>query len=528
MKAAASLLFLFLSAAFVVATETYQPVAVVPPSPPREFRGAWIATVANKDWPSAPGLSVARQKAELISLLDTAARLKLNAVIFQVRPACDAMYASSIEPWSEYLTGVQGRPPQPYYDPLAFAIEQAHRRGLELHAWFNPFRVSFSALSAPAPNFVTRAHPAWVRRYGDELWLDPGDPAVRDYVTRVIMDVVRRYDVDGVQFDDYFYPYPVNSRRGTPLPFPDEATWRSFGEHSGLSRDNWRRQNTDEFIEGVYRNIKSAKPWVKFGVSPFGIWQPGYPRQIRGFNAYGQLYADSRLWLANGWLDYFSPQLYWPINAPAQGFSALLGWWESQNVKGRNLWPGLAAYVAGKKFPVTEIARQIQAIRAQRGANGEIFFEMRSFQENPALAAVVAREYAEPALVPASPWLRTVSNRRPELGVIARRSDLTVQWELPGSPPPATWLLQYCGPDHVWKTALLSGRQTSQSFSFSPLMISIRAMDRTDNLGPAAVIRGETTRSTQSERPAQNARPAKNERPAVSPTKSFWGSFPKN
>ncbi|HEX3626785.1 MAG TPA: family 10 glycosylhydrolase [Verrucomicrobiae bacterium] len=513
-----SALFLLLSAALVVAADTYQPVAGQPPAPPREFRGAWIATVGNKDWPSAPGLSVAQEKAELISLLDAAARLKLNAVVFQVRPDCDALYASSIEPWSEYLTGVQGRAPQPFYDPLAFAVEEAHRRGLELHAWFNPFRARGSVLSPPAPNFVGRTHPAWVRKYGDSLWLDPGDPAVRDYVNRVIMDVVRRYDVDGVQFDDYFYPYPVDSAGRTQIPFPDDAIWRAFGKGSGLSRENWRRQNINEFIEGIYKNIKSAKPWVKFGVSPFGIWQPGYPPQVRGFNSYAELYADSRLWLANGWVDYFSPQLYWPINAPAQGFQVLLGWWEAQNVKNRNLWPGLAAYVAGTKFPVTEIARQIQATRLQRGASGEIFFEMRSFITNPSLAGAVESQYTEPALVPASPWLETAELGRPDLGVKEAGNDLTVQWALRGSPAPAKWLVQYCGPDFVWKTIILPGPQTTQSFSFSPQVISVRAMDRADNLSPAGVI------GRKSGQPAPPVAPPR----IAPPVRSFWKSFPKN
>ncbi|HEY1790103.1 MAG TPA: family 10 glycosylhydrolase [Verrucomicrobiae bacterium] len=519
MKATASLLFLLVSV-FLATGEMYEPVAGVPPAPLREFRGVWIATVGNKDWPSAPGLSVAQQKAELISLFDTAARLKLNSIVFQVRPASDALYASSIEPWSEYLTGVQGRAPQPYYDPLAFAVEEAHRRGLELHAWFNPFRARISPLSPPAPNFVARAHPGWVRKYGDQLWLDPGDPAVRDYVVRVIMDVVRRYDVDGVQFDDYFYPYPVDSAQGTQIPFPDDASWRSFGERSGLSRENWRRQNIDEFIETIYRNIKSAKPWVKFGVSPFGIWQPGYPPPVRGFNAYAELYADSRLWLANGWVDYLSPQLYWPINAPAQGFQTLLGWWEAQNLKGRSLWPGLAAYVAGTKFPVAEIGRQIQATRAQRGASGEIFFDMRSFQVNSALVSVVTGEYGEPALVPASPWLETALPSRPELAVKEGRDKLTVQWALPGGQPPAKWLVQFCGPDSTWKMVLLPGYQTTQTFSFAPRFISVRAMDKADNLGPATVF------GRKNGPPASNPSPPT---PApIRPARSFWGSFPRN
>ena len=202
--------FLWLMPAMLFAAgTTYVPTDVTPPKPPREFRGAWIATVANIDWPSKPGLSVAEQKAELIELLDHAAQLKLNAVIFQVRPSSDAMYASPIEPWSEYLTGMMGKAPTPFYDPLAFAITEAHKRGLELHAWFNPFRARHLEAKSPvALNHISRTHPELVRRYGDQLWLDPGEPAAREYALRVVMDVVQRYDVDGVQFDDYFYPYP--------------------------------------------------------------------------------------------------------------------------------------------------------------------------------------------------------------------------------------------------------------------------------------------------------------------------------
>jgi uncharacterized lipoprotein YddW (UPF0748 family) len=440
--------------------------------------------------------------------------------VFQVRPCCDAMYDSSIEPWSEYLTGVQGRPPQPYYDPLAFAIEEAHRRGLELHAWFNPFRARLVALSPAAPNSVMRKHPEWVHRYGDQEWLDPGIPAVREYSLQVIMDVVRRYDVDGVQFDDYYYPYPATSANGAKLPFPDDSSWRAYGEHSGLSREDWRRENINEFIQSVYQNIKAAKPWVKFGISPFGIWQPGYPPQVKGFNPYATLYADSRLWLMNGWLDYCSPQLYWPINSPQQSFPILLNWWEHQNVKGRNLWPGLAAYVAGKKFPVGEIGRQIQAIRVQPGASGEIFFELRDLQNNPALADVVTGEYAQPALIPASPWLSSGPLPRPELAALAPREvrgAWTFQWASSGKTSGAKWLLQYCGPDYAWKNLLLSPYQTTQTFSFPPEIVSVRALDRADNLGQAAVM---------ARKAGTFAQPVPT--PAAAPVRSFWGTFPRN
>lgn len=473
----------FASAMLLAAAETYQPVSLVPPSPPREFRGAWVATVANKDWPSAPGLSVTQQKAELVSLLDMAVRLKLNAVIFQVRPSCDAVYASTMEPWSYYLTGVPGAAPQPYYDPLAFAVEEAHKRGLEIHAWFNPFRARLTPAEPLAINSISRTHPEWVRNYGDQLWLDPGDPAVRDYVVRIVMDVVRRYDVDGVQFDDYFYPYAATTASGIHLPFPDESTWRNYGIHSGLSRDDWRRQNINQFIQSVYQNIKAAKPWVKFGISPFGIWRPGNPPSVRGKDAYAELYADSRLWLASGWVDYLSPQLYWSIDAPAQSYPALLNWWTQQNVRHRNLWPGLAAY----QLPPAEIAAQIQATRAQPGASGEIIFHLKSIQDGPALTGYLAREYAQPVLVPPSPWLAALPPSRPQF--VAHQSGVgwLFQWATPGYSP-ARWMFQYYGPDNNWTTKFLPAYQTTQVFAVPPRVVSVRAMDRAGNFGPPTVL----------------------------------------
>jgi uncharacterized lipoprotein YddW (UPF0748 family) len=479
----------FVSTALLVAAGAYQPTTIVPPAPAREFRGAWIATVANKDWPSAPGLSVAQQKAELISLLDTAVRLKLNAVIFQVRPSCDAVYASTMEPWSAYLTGVPGQPPQPYYDPLAFAIQEAHRRGLELHAWFNPFRARLTPSAPLAPNHISRTHPQWVRSYGDQLWLDPGEPAVRQYVLQVIMDVVRRYDIDGVQFDDYFYPYGVPGGGVKNLPFPDEASWRTYGIRSGLGRDDWRRQNINQFVQSVYQNIKAVKPWVKFGISPFGIWRPGNPPQIRGSDAYAELFADSRLWLASGWVDYLAPQLYWPINPPEHSFPVLLNWWAQQNVRQRNLWPGLAAYQAGVEFPPAEIARQIQCTRAQPGASGDILFHLKSFEENSALASAVASQYTQPALVPPSPWLDPSLPAKPQLADRESNDGLIFQWASPGGNTIAKWVLQFCGTDYAWRTIVLPANQYGQIFSFSPEIVSVRAMDRAGVLGPPMVLR---------------------------------------
>ena len=248
---------LFLLSGFGSRAVTYQVSPVVPPAPEREFRGVWVATVANIDWPSKPGLSTAQQKAELISILNHAAQLKLNAIIFQVRPACDAMYVSQIEPWSEYLTGAMGKAPEPFYDPLTFAIEEAHKRGMELHAWFNPYRALHKSHQGNvSTGHISKTHPELVHSYGEYLWLDPGEREVQEYSLRVVMDMVKRYDIDGVQFDDYFYPDPT----GLSRDFNDEASWRKFGLGGKLSRDDWRRENVNTFIERVYTSIKAAKP----------------------------------------------------------------------------------------------------------------------------------------------------------------------------------------------------------------------------------------------------------------------------
>jgi uncharacterized lipoprotein YddW (UPF0748 family) len=482
-------LVLLMPAMLFAAEEVYRPVTIAPSQPAREFRGAWLVTVANKDWPSEPGLPVAEQKAELIELLDRAVQLKLNAIVFQVRPSCDAMYTSAIEPWPEFLTGTMGRAPEPFYDPLAFAIEEAHKRGLELHAWFNPFRALHAQAKSPvAPNHISRTHPEWVRPYGSQLWLDPGEPLVRQYVLRVVMDVVKRYDVDGVQFDDYFYPFEKDPA-GRVLDFPDYATWEKYGLPNRIERDDWRRQNINQFIQSAYQNIKAAKPWVKFGVSPFGIWRPHFPSQIQGMDAYATLYADSRRWFANGWLDYFSPQLYWSMDAPQQSFPVLLNWWAQQNAHGRHLWPGLNAANIGEKWGPDEIARQIAATRKQAGAGGEIFYHLRSLTDNAALADSVRAAYAQPALVPASPWLDSIPPGKPKLTVVENSpSSLRLQWET-ADKPARLWVLQF-RTNQVWTTEILPAARTNWAFAKpAPDLISICAVDRVDNLGSPAALR---------------------------------------
>jgi uncharacterized lipoprotein YddW (UPF0748 family) len=477
---------LFLVQAMPAAPIHYESSLIVPPVPPREFRGAWIATVRNIDWPSRPGLSTAEQQRELLALLDRAAQLKLNAVIFQVRPAGDALYASPFEPWSEYLTGTMGRPPAPFYDPLAFAVSEAHKRGLQLHAWFNPYRALHPSHTGPiAANHVSRTHPQFVRKYGDLLWLDPGEPDVRDYLLKVVMDVVKRYDIDGVQFDDYFYPDAAADGR----EFPDEASWHRFGARSGLSRDDWRRQNVNALIERVYRSIKAAKPWVLFGISPRGIWRPGYPAQIKGADDYAEHYADSRKWLAAGWVDYFSPQLYWPIEQKEQSFPVLLKWWSEQNTQGRHLWPGLAAWRADEWQP-DEIVEQIQITRKLTGVSGYILYRLNSLPANGELAGLLKHTInTQPALVPASPWLGSVPPSRPVLTADngARVFTSRVNWHASGNEVIRFWILQTRS-SGSWTTDILPGAATGQTFhGVPPDVVSVRAMDRAGNLSAATV-----------------------------------------
>lgn len=352
---------------------------VRPPDAP-EFRGVWLTTVNNADWPSRPGLPVDEQKRELIAFLDCIAGTHLNAVILQVRPNADAFYASELEPWSDYLTGQLGQAPEPFYDPLAFAVEEAHKRGLELHAWLNPYR-GRHPLSVPPQwsKHISRSRPDAVHPYGRFQWMDPGEPAVREHAIAVIRDIVKRYDVDGIHFDDYFYPYPENDASGQEIPFPDDASWQKYVAGGGkLSRDDFRRENVNLLIREAHEAIKAEKPDVQFGVSPFGIWRPHHPRSVRGLDAYARIYADSKKWMQQGWVDYFVPQLYWGTTAKEQRFAHLLKWWDRQNTAGVSLWPGLGAHRVGNRransFTADEILEQIRLIRSRKGTDGYILF----------------------------------------------------------------------------------------------------------------------------------------------------------
>ncbi len=353
------------------------------PARAEEFRAAWVATVWNLDWPSKPALSSAAQKQELISLLDHAKKLGLNQIIFQVRPAGDTLYQSPFEPWSAFLTGSMGRPPEPFYDPLDFAVKESHRRGLKLHAWINPFRVQSGKFSF-APNHISRTKPQWVRRHGDHLWLDPGLPEVRQHVLKISRDLLTRYAVDGIHIDDYFYPYPPSGQKTKTLHFPDAPTYAAYRKSGGtLTLNDWRRDNINQFVRELHSTVKSTRRDALFGISPFGIWRPGLPEGTSaGLDAYEHLCADSRYWLQQGWCDYFSPQLYWRIDQKEQSFPVLLKWWHEQNVRKVNLWPGIASDRVGKDRPASEIARQIAITRNILDRPGHIHWSYSALREN--------------------------------------------------------------------------------------------------------------------------------------------------
>ena len=391
-----------------------------PPPSPREFRGAWVATVANIDWPSASGLPVERQRAEMIAILDRAAALRLNVIVLQVRPSADAIYPSALEPWTEYLTGEQGKAPEPMYDPLAEWVGEAHRRGLELHAWFNPYRARHAGAKSPqAATHISRTHPELVRSYGKSLWLDPGDPRAMQHTIDVILDVVQRYDIDGVHIDDYFYPYPE-----ADLDFPDDPTWQAYLAAGGtLGRADWRRHNVDMLIGRIYREVHREKPWVRFGISPFGIGRPDRrPPGIEGFSQYDKLYADVETWMQSCWLDYLAPQLYWPRAQAAQSFPVLLDYWIGQDTCGRHIVAGLFTDRIGapsEGWGADEIAAQVDLSRTRPGNSGQIHFSVAALMQNRAgVGDLLANtRYTEPALIPASPWIDAVPPAPPVVTV---------------------------------------------------------------------------------------------------------------
>jgi uncharacterized lipoprotein YddW (UPF0748 family) len=480
---------------------------------PRELRGVWVTpldAMTGADWPSRSDLTADQQRAELRQLLDRAKAIGLNAIVLHVRMAGDAIYPSELVPWTAFLAGRQGVGPKPAYDPLAYAIAEAHARGMQLHAWFNPFRAMLpNATGRAAANHVTRLHKSWIRKYGTQTWIDPGVPAARAQVLKEIMDVVDRYDIDAVHIDDYFYPYReqrtittrINGRRRRvreDIPFPDAASFKLYGK-GFKDRGDWRRANIDKFVEELYTEVKKRKPFVLVGISPFGIWRSGQPAGITGLDAYAEIYADARKWLMEGWVDYLAPQLYWPIYGEQQRFSNLDQWWRAQNPKGRAIWPGLfdaQVAVMREGWSVGEIPAQIERLRISRDmtdeSNGHIHFRMGAllWNRNAIGERLRTTVYSEPALWPAMPWLggalpsapKVASNIVEAIDVSPGDDSVHIAW----------WLVQSLGTDGRWRTTIKRGSERRLALNslgdLGGRRIAVTAVDRAGQVSTATII----------------------------------------
>lgn len=463
-----------------------------PPAPAREFRAAWVATVDNIDWPSKRGLPTDKAVAELKHILDTAKRLNFNAIVLQVRPSADALYESKLEPWSEYLTGQQGKAPDPYWDPLAYAVTEAHRRGLELHCWFNPYRAWHpAAKGTPARDYIGLTHRHAVRGYGKYQWMDPAESVTQQRTIEVMMDVARRYDIDGVHIDDYFYPYKERDAKGTLIDFPDAAPYDLYRKAGGkLNKGDWRRLQVNQLIERFYGQLKRERPWVKFGISPFGIYRPGVPEGIKaGVDQYADLYADVIKWWHNGWLDYLSPQLYWPIAQTPQSYPKLLEYWRDENKRKRHLWIGNYSGRLDKangNWSTSELLNQIKLTR-EKGAGGNVFFSMKTFLRDwkGINGALLRGPYAQPALVPASPWL---DGKAPPAPIFETITDDLARWRSEGEPI-RFYLVQVLR-SGSWSTAQISAEPTLRLKDREDIEgVAVTALDRVGNASEPLLFR---------------------------------------
>ena len=402
--------------------------------PKHEFRAVWVATVANIDWPSKPGLSTKEQQKEIIEILDLHQTLGMNAIILQIRPAADAFYPSELEPWSRYLSGTPGKAPDPFYDPLEFWIEECHNRGMELHAWLNPYRVAQNYNEPLAGNHIAFQHPEWILKYGERLYFDPGLPETKKFVVKVVKDIVSRYDVDAIHFDDYFYPYPL------PEEFPDTVSFSLYNR--GFFPENkadWRRENVDIIIKMLNDTIKETKPWVKFGISPFGVWRnisddPTGSDTKAGATNYDHLYANVIKWQKMGWIDYTLPQLYWQIGHPLVDFELLADWWKNHTYN-RGMYIGHAPYKMDKSSSMkewtnsAELPKQIKLLRTIPEIEGSAFFSSKHFNRDlfGFQDSLKLNLYKTPAIIPPMIWLDSIL---PQPVSKVKKSGKKVKWEV--------------------------------------------------------------------------------------------------
>lgn len=471
-------------------------------TPLRQFRASWVASVVNIDWPSRTGLTAAQQQAELIGWLDDAVRQRHNAVILQVRPTADAFWPSKVEPWSQYLTGKQGG--DPGYDPLAFAVAEAHKRNLELHAWFNPYRLSMGTdINALVPTHPARQHPDWVVTYGGKLYYNPGIPAARTLVEDAIMDAVSNYDIDGVHFDDYFYPYPVAGQ-----VFDDAATYAEYGAGFPTLAE-WRRNNIDLLIQEMQQRIKAAKPWVKFGISPFAVWRnkgtdPEGSDTTAGVQTYDDLSADTRRWVREEWIDYIVPQVYWAGGFAPADYNKIVPWWAEQ-VRGTDvhLYIGHATYKVGTSTQSpdwsdpAELSDQLAFNTAVPEVKGDIYFSAKDVRADRLGATTLLNStwYTRPALIPTMPNL----DSRAPLPVHAVRATRTadgveLSWRRTSSDTTsyAIYRRDLTGGDHCPDTDARNLIATTRTPTYTdptatpgkPYLYTVTALDRLANQSP--------------------------------------------
>lgn len=466
------IVWIALASLHMACAQYYVPSSEKTPPIAREFRGAWAAVVYNIDWPSSAKLSAAAQQAEMIAILDKMASLHMNALIFQVRPQCDAVYASPREPWTPWLSGTMGK--SPGYDPLEFTVREAHRRGIEVHAWFNPFRALSNAASIASSNHITKSASHLTKKYGTLVWCDPALPETRTRALASILDVLRRYDVDGIHIDDYFYPYPQGGAR--------------FGD--GKSNEA-RRQIVDTFVAEMYRQIKSIKPWARVGISPFGIWKPGIPEGTTAqLNAYEDLGCDARKWLLNGWCDYMAPQLYWRIDGP-QSYTLLLDWWRKQGT--RPVWPGIAtsriesSEDGGRK--AKEIFNQVQYSRSiGKNYAGHLHWSVKAIMQNrDNVNDLLKQAYGGPALIPPMPWINRTAPAAPKISAAINGKATLVRWQKADT---ATVKMvvqaRYAGKWYTMQIAPVSSGGTQLTAAEA---VAVTAVDRYGNTSLPKVLR---------------------------------------
>ncbi len=383
-------------------------VSMFAQNPKREFRGAWLHTIDQRQYARQ---STEENKAYLIDQLDKLQAAGCNAVIWQVRPSADALYYSNYEPWSRFLSGVAGIPPVPAWDPLQFMIDEAHARGMELHAWLNPYRVTTSANQELPINHIFYKHPERFVEYGSKLYFDPGWPENIDFISNVVKDIITRYDVDAIHMDDYFYPYPVAG-----VDFPDDYSYAAHGK--GMDRGDWRRQNVDKLIEKLHITIMENKPWVRFGISPFGIWRnkKSDPRgsDTNGLQNYDALFADVLLWTEKGWVDYMMPQLYWELEHKLASHLVLNEWWANNN-NGRHMFIGQSVNKTMDKLDLapsneqSQLRTKIRLSREEEGIQGNCWWPGYSITANYKGVAdsLASGQQSTIAICPSYPWIST-------------------------------------------------------------------------------------------------------------------------